>query len=202
MGQEKDKKRNNFSKGLWRTYLKIHLFEVVQGTSLLSHLHLHVTKALRFCAVSCPELLHSCIMTTVSPSSTVWLSSRECTTFIATEEPWLSINVSTGLKLHFIQQRKGKCSSPFKPRIPLLKIQMQIYQCRKFKKGVTPICQSRFLCCFPDGSADAVLGLQSQPTESKKGMFQDCRYPNTSESICVWCHKMLTFPAPHMLSAL
>lgn len=109
---------------------------------------------------------------------------------------------STGLKLHFIQQRKGKCSSPFKSRIPLLKIQMQIYQCRKFKKGVTPICQSRFLCCFPDGSADAVLGLQSQPTESKKDMFQDCRYPNTSESICVWCHKMLTFPAPHMLSAL
>lgn len=93
MGQEKDKKRNNFSKGLWRTYLKIHLVEVVQGTSLLSHLHLHGTKALRFCAVSCPELLHSCIMTTVSPSSTVWLSSRECTTFIATEEPWLSINV-------------------------------------------------------------------------------------------------------------
>lgn len=79
MGQEKDKKRNNFSKGL--------LVEVVQGTSLLSHLHLHVTKALRFCAVSCPELLHSCITTAVSPSSTVWLSGRECTTFIATEEP-------------------------------------------------------------------------------------------------------------------
>lgn len=109
---------------------------------------------------------------------------------------------STGLKLHLIQQRKGKCSSPFKPRIPLLKIQMQIYQCRKFKKGVTPICQSRFLCCFPDGSADAVLGLQSQPTESKKDMFQDCRYPNTSESICVWCHKMLVPCPSHAISSL